>query len=169
MVVRLPAEMSRGLEAFEYTLRFEENHVMTALKLASLSLIALLAGSIAAASPAAEANVNHPATVKINAGAAAASAEAMHPDKKTRYPICGVQFTYNLSPYESVQFFTSGWPSGSYIDWTVMNDTNNSGGPDVSLSSIGTQGQGSTVTYWLTVENLTGSYQAIEGRYCFLG
>jgi hypothetical protein len=93
----------------------------------------------------------------------------MHPDKKTKYPVCGVQFTYTLSPYQDALFFTFGWPQGSYIEWTAMNDTANSSGPVVSLTNVATQNTGSSeVTYWLTIDNETGAYQAIEGRYCFL-
>jgi hypothetical protein len=105
----------------------------------------------------------------INIGAPRLSPDLMHPDKKTKYPVCGVQFTYTLSPYQDALFFTFGWPQGSYIEWTAMNDTANSSGPVVSLTNVATQNTGSSeVTYWLTIDNETGAYQAIEGRYCFL-
>jgi hypothetical protein len=82
---------------------------------------------------------------------------------------CKLQFSYTLGPNQTVLFFTFGWNPVDTEDWTVMNDTVNASNPAVSLTNVATQLTSSTtVTYWLTVQNLTSSNQNIEGRYCIL-
>jgi len=136
-----------------------------------IRLVALAAFLAVAASPAVPALAapggGHagPATLQ-NAGVA--PSQAARPDR--RYPQCGDQFTYTMKPNETTVFYTYGWSTASYVDWTVMDETQSGGGAAVSLTNVSTQNTGSgDVTYWLTVVNYTSSNQAIKGRYCFLG
>jgi len=97
----------------------------------------------------------------VNAGLA-------HTQSDSQVP-CGVQFTFTLSPNQTALFFTFWWNPVDTQVWTVMNDTVNANNPAVSLTNVATQRTSSTtVTYWLTVQNLTSVNQDIEGRFCIL-
>lgn len=125
--------------------------------LLAIGAAAAMAGSPTQAAPIG--NYNRP--LIVNAGFA-------RPQPNSQVP-CHVQFTYTLSPNQTVLFYTFGWNPADTQDWTVMNDTVNASNPAVSLTNVATQLTSSTtVTYWLTVQNLTSSNQNIEGRYCIL-
>lgn len=126
------------------------------------ALLAIGAAAAMSGSPSLAAPIsNNSRPVIINAGPARTPFNSQVP--------CGVQFTFTLSPNQTALFFTFGWNPVDTQVWTVMNDTVNSSNPAVSLTNVATQLTSSTtVTYWLTVQNLTSTNQNIEGRYCIL-
>lgn len=83
-------------------------------------------------------------------------------------PICGVQWTGNLSANQTQRWFTHSWPATWHVIWTIMPTTPRSGTPQVSWAVQVERANAEYVTYWISVTNLTSSPVSFEGRYCIL-
>lgn len=85
-----------------------------------------------------------------------------------RFPFCGVQFRTTLPAHASQLWFTYNWPVLWDVVWTVV--PTNVGGPQGQVSSSVSiqKGQGGNLTYWITINNLTGTPVDCEARYTVL-
>ena len=85
-----------------------------------------------------------------------------------RFPFCGVQFRTTLPAHASQLWFTYNWPVLWDVVWTVI--PTNLGGPQGQVSSSVSiqKGQGGNLTYWITINNLTGTPVDCEARYTVL-
>lgn len=82
-------------------------------------------------------------------------------------PVCGVQFTGSLAANETRRWFTFNWPATWHVVWTVMPVTVGTAA-QIALAVQVQRANAEFVTYWLTVQNLTGSPVNFEGRFCIL-
>ena len=78
----------------------------------------------------------------------------------------GVQFTGTLAPNQSINYFTFGWQASWDVLWQIM-PTSTGSGPQVQWT-VSTELSGTTITYWISVKNLTSAMIDIEGRYAIL-
>jgi hypothetical protein len=92
----------------------------------------------------------------------------IHVDGRMTRPICGVQWTGNLSGNQTQRWFTWGWPATWHVVWTVMPTTPRRGSPQVTWTVQVERANAEYVTYWITVRNLTPDPVTFEGRYCIL-
>lgn len=82
-------------------------------------------------------------------------------------PVCGVQFNGSLTANQTQRWFTFNWPATWHVIWTVMPTTFNTV-PQITLTVQVQRASAEFVTYWLTVQNLTGAPVNFEGRFCIL-
>jgi hypothetical protein len=80
----------------------------------------------------------------------------------------GVQFTATLTANQSVDFFTYGWPAEQDVTWLIVPTTVQPGAAHVQWSVATERDADDTITYWITVQNLTGDTFDIEGRFAIL-
>jgi hypothetical protein len=80
----------------------------------------------------------------------------------------GVQFRGTLQPNQSQQWFTYNWPSNNDVSWMVVPTTAQAGSPHVDFDLAIERASNNTVTYWLTIHNLTSDQFDFEARYNFL-
>ena len=83
-------------------------------------------------------------------------------------PVCGLQFNGSLAANQSQRWFTWGWPATWHMVWTVMPTTEQAGAAQLTWKVQVERAGPEQVTYWITVQNLTGNTVAFEGRYCIL-
>ena len=82
-------------------------------------------------------------------------------------PACGLQFTGTLQANQTQRWFTFNWPATWHIVWTVMPTTVGTAA-QITLTTSVQRSSAEFATYWLTVQNLTGSPVNFEGRFCIL-
>lgn len=139
----------------------------------TLGTLALVATTLALAlncrpAPAAVTGSFRAVAKPISAGPANERAQRSEVKRDGKNLPCGVQWTYTMSPGQTLEFYTSNWPSSSFINWSVMTDSA-TGDIGAGVTDVHTQRTDSThVTYWITVSNESASSVAIEGRYCYL-
>lgn len=80
----------------------------------------------------------------------------------------GRQFTGTLAPNATGRWFTFGWPSTWQVVWTVQPTTPQPGAPQLDWDVAVERASSTQTTYWLTVQNRTGSSVSFEGRYAIL-
>lgn len=80
----------------------------------------------------------------------------------------GVQWTGTLGPHASHSWFTWGWPAAWHVVWYMMPTSPAPGAPELSWTVAVERANATQVTYWITVQNLTGSTVNFEGRYAVL-
>ena len=78
----------------------------------------------------------------------------------------GTQFTGSLTPNQSINYYTFGWPAAWDVAWTML-PTSTATGEQIQWT-VSTQLSGSTVTYWILVKNLTSATVNFQGRYAVL-
>jgi hypothetical protein len=83
--------------------------------------------------------------------------------------VSAVQFTGTLAPNESQLWFTYGWPVDQDYAWLVMPTTASPGAPEVDWEVEIERASDTSITYWLTIKNLTGNTIDFEARYSPLG
>ena len=77
----------------------------------------------------------------------------------------GVQFTGTVQGNESHRWFTFNWPADWDMTWMVVPTTVRSGAPEIDWDVAVERASPTTVTYWITIRNLTSSPVDIESRY----
>jgi hypothetical protein len=82
-------------------------------------------------------------------------------------PACGLQFTGTLQANQTQRWFTFNWPATWHIVWTVM-PTTVATAAQITLTTSVQRASAEFATYWLTVQNLTGTPVNFEGRFCIL-
>jgi photosystem II stability/assembly factor-like uncharacterized protein len=83
-------------------------------------------------------------------------------------PICGTQWTGSLNPNQTQRWFTWGWPATWHMIWTVMPTTPFTDGAEITWTVAVERASSESVTYWITVQNLTNVPVTFEGRYAIL-
>ena len=80
----------------------------------------------------------------------------------------GVQFTGTLAPSEAQQWFTFGWQSDWDVSWMVVPTTAQPGSAHVQWDVATERAADNSITYWITVQNLTSDTFDFEARYAIL-
>ncbi|MEO8882613.1 MAG: hypothetical protein ABI377_04230 [Devosia sp.] len=80
----------------------------------------------------------------------------------------GVQWTGSLTANQTQRWFTFNWNPASHIVWYMMPTSPNPGAAELNWSTALQRTDGSHVTYWITVTNLTNAPITFEGRYAVL-
>jgi hypothetical protein len=83
-------------------------------------------------------------------------------------PVCGVQWRGTLNPYETKKWFSINWPATWHVVWTIMPTTVAPGAAQVRWSVQPERASAEFVTYWIQVQNLTGTTVNVDGRFCIL-
>ncbi|HEX6701020.1 MAG TPA: hypothetical protein VF101_09855 [Gaiellaceae bacterium] len=83
-------------------------------------------------------------------------------------PICGRQWSGTLSPNQTQLWFTWGWPATWHVFWTIMPTTPQVGVPAVTWNVQMERASAEYVTYWITVQNVSGANVNFDGRFCIL-
>jgi hypothetical protein len=77
----------------------------------------------------------------------------------------GVQFRGTVAANSTARWYTFNWPSTEYVLWTVVPDSVNTSGAEISWSVAVQLASTTAVTYWISITNVTGSPVDIEARY----
>jgi len=81
----------------------------------------------------------------------------------------GVQFRGTLGPSETQRWFTFGWPAGQDYAWVIVPTDVQSGNPHVDWDVAIERASDQSITYWLTIRNLTSDTFNFEARYNYIG
>lgn len=80
----------------------------------------------------------------------------------------GIQFSGTVPASSTRQWMTSGWPADLAIAWSVVPTTQGSNGPQLETKvQVEKTGDG-TLSYWISVTNLTSADVDFESRYVAL-
>lgn len=79
--------------------------------------------------------------------------------------IAGTQFTGSVAANSSHRWFTWGWPASWHMIWTVVPTTPAPGVTQMQWDVAVERASTTAVTYWITIQNLTGASIDIEARY----
>ena len=82
--------------------------------------------------------------------------------------VVGVQFTGSVPGSSSRRWFTFNWPAHSDVVWTVVSTTPVVGAPQIEWDIGVERATATTITYWITIKNLTSSVTNIEARYAVM-
>jgi hypothetical protein len=80
----------------------------------------------------------------------------------------GVQFTGTLAPNQTQRWFTYGWQSDWDVSWMVVPTTAQQGSAHVQWDVATERAADNSITYWVTVQNLTSDTFDFEARYAIL-
>lgn len=80
----------------------------------------------------------------------------------------GVQFTGTLAPNQTQRWFTYGWQSDWDVSWMVVPTTAQPGSAHVQWDVATERAADNSITYWITVQNLTSDTFDFEARYAIL-
>jgi hypothetical protein len=85
------------------------------------------------------------------------------------YPFVGVQFRGTVAANSTATWYTWGWPVLWDVDWNVV-PTSVDGSEQQLTWSVAVQKPGpDSLTYWISITNLTGQNVDVEARYCVCG
>ena len=84
-------------------------------------------------------------------------------------PRSGVQFSGRVNANGTNRWRTWGWPFEWHVAWTVVPVDPASSSAQIRFTVEAARATDGTVTYWVSVTNLTSSPVNIEGRYDVLG
>jgi hypothetical protein len=77
----------------------------------------------------------------------------------------GVQFRGTVAANSTARWYTFNWPVSEYVLWTVIPDSVNTSGAEISWSVAVQLASATAVTYWISITNVTGNPVDIEARY----
>ena len=80
-----------------------------------------------------------------------------------------VQFTGTLTSNDNQLWFTYGWPTDQEVVWAVVPTTARPGAAMVEWEVDIERPDAGSLTYWLTIHNLTGDTIDFEARYSVVG
>jgi hypothetical protein len=81
----------------------------------------------------------------------------------------GTQFTGTIAAGASKTWFTHEWPVAWNVVWTVVpTSVGTTTAKQVEWDVAVQKASAVTMTYWLTIRNLTTSELGIEGRYAVI-
>jgi hypothetical protein len=80
----------------------------------------------------------------------------------------GVQIVDTLEPNQTVEYFSWGWGPGDDVVWMVVPTQAGAPGVEQIRWNVSVERAADSVTYYVTITNLTPSPVAIEGRYAVL-
>jgi hypothetical protein len=81
----------------------------------------------------------------------------------------GVQFSGQVAPRATQQWFTFRWPAHWHVLWTVMPTSPHGGAPQIRFRTRVERASDYYATYWISVVNVTDRPVDIEGRFAVLG
>jgi len=79
--------------------------------------------------------------------------------------VVGVQFVGSVPASSSKRWFTFNWPAAWNVVWTVVSTSPVLGAPQVEWDVGVERATATTITYWITIRNLTANPTNIEARY----
>jgi hypothetical protein len=79
--------------------------------------------------------------------------------------VVGTQFTGSVPANSAQRWFTFNWPANWNVIWTVVSTTPVVGNPQVEWDVAVERASPTTITYWITIRNLTAAAVSIEARY----
>jgi hypothetical protein len=82
--------------------------------------------------------------------------------------IVGVQIADTMPANASIDYFTWGWDPAWDVVWTVVSTTPAPGQPQIEWNVAVERAANDSVTYHVTITNLTSSNVGVEGRYAIL-
>jgi len=82
--------------------------------------------------------------------------------------VVGVQIVDTMPPNASIDYFTYGWDPAWDVVWTVVPTSPAPGHPQVEWSVAVERATDTTVTYYVSITNLTSNDVGVEGRYAIL-
>jgi len=82
--------------------------------------------------------------------------------------VVGVQIADTMPPNASIDYFTWGWDPSFDVVWTVVSTTPAPGQPQVEWDVAVERADDASVTYHVTITNLTSADVGVEGRYAIL-
>jgi hypothetical protein len=82
--------------------------------------------------------------------------------------ILGVQIADTMPAGWTINYFTWGWDPAWDVVWMVVPTTPGPGGPEVEWNVTVERATDTSVTYWVTITNLTSGDLGVEGRYAIL-
>ncbi len=81
----------------------------------------------------------------------------------------GVQFTGSVPANQTKRWFTFNWPAHWHVVWTVVPTSPRPGGPQIEWKVQVERATDQTITYWISITNLTPVAVNIEARFAVLG
>jgi hypothetical protein len=82
--------------------------------------------------------------------------------------VVGVQIVDTMPPNASIDYFTYGWDPTWDVVWTVVPASPAPGQPQVEWNVAVERATDASVTYYVTITNLTSNDVGVEGRYAIL-
>ena len=82
--------------------------------------------------------------------------------------VVGVQIADTMPPNATIDYYTWGWDPSLDVVWTVYPTTPGPGSPEVEWNVAIERASDTSVTYHVTITNLTSSDLGVEGRYAIL-
>ena len=80
----------------------------------------------------------------------------------------GVQIVDTIPANASIDYFTWGWDPAWDVIWAVVPTSPDPGRPQVEWSVAVERATATSVTYYVTITNLTSRDVGVEGRYAIL-
>jgi hypothetical protein len=80
----------------------------------------------------------------------------------------GVQIVDTIPANTSIDYFTWGWDPSWDVVWTVVSTSPAPGQPQLEWSVAIERATNTSVTYYVTITNLTSNDVGVEGRYAIL-
>jgi len=81
----------------------------------------------------------------------------------------GVQFRGNVGAGETKTWFTSDWPAHWHVVWTVVPTSITPGGPQAKWRVQAERASDASITYWISITNVSSAAADIEARFAVLG
>jgi hypothetical protein len=82
--------------------------------------------------------------------------------------VVGVQFADTMGPSTSIDYYTWGWDPAWDVVWMVVSTSPAPGQPQLEWHIAVERAANTSVTYHVTITNLTTSPVGVEGRYAIL-
>jgi hypothetical protein len=98
----------------------------------------------------------------IQAGAAL---DALQVGGAVGTPQWGVQFRGPVPANQTQRWFTDRWPAGRNVLWSVVPTSSGGPGPQIRWRVQTERASDGSLTYWISVTNLTDASVDVEGRY----
>jgi hypothetical protein len=81
--------------------------------------------------------------------------------------VIGTQIVDTMSPHAVIDYFTWGWDPSWDVVWMVVPTTPSLGGPQLQWN-VAVERSSNSVTYHVTITNLTPQDVGVEGRYAIM-
>jgi hypothetical protein len=82
--------------------------------------------------------------------------------------VVGTQFTGTVAAGSSQRWFTHSWSPDKHVVWTVVPVTPGPGAAQIEWDVEVQRAAAASVTYFLTVRNLSAAPVDVEGRFAIL-
>jgi hypothetical protein len=99
---------------------------------------------------------------------AAAALEALQGGSSVASPEWGVQFRGAVPAKQTQRWYTDGWPAGRTVLWNVVPTSPGGAGPQIRWRVQTERAADGSLTYWISVTNLTDARVDVEGHYGLL-